>query len=147
MLRGNHPARIDEKGRLKVPETFKKALEDRYGSAEFWVTSLDGQYARIYPMEEWTQVEAKLAKGGSFNTSRRKLMDRLNYYGQVVNWDKQGRILIPSVLRDKAEIKGDVAVLGHVNWLAVWNNERFLAEMNSNPMTAEDGKVLDELGI
>lgn len=147
MLRGNCPARIDDKGRLKVPEAFKRALEEKYSSPEFWVTSLEGNFARIYPLEEWVQVEEKLSRGGSFNSSRGKLLNRLNYYGQVVSWDKQGRILIPSVLREKAEIKGDVAVLGQLNWLAVWNNDRFLAEVINNPMTDEDGKVLDELGI
>jgi MraZ protein len=147
MLRGNCPARIDEKGRLKVPEAFKKVLEDRYSSPEFWVTSHDGQYGRIYPLEEWIQIEEKLKQGGSFNNSRRKILDRLSYFGQEVSWDKQNRILIPAILREKAEIKGDVAVLGHLNWLAVWNNDRFLADMNDNPMTADDGKVLDELGI
>jgi MraZ protein len=147
MLRGNCPARIDDKGRLKVPEAFKKVLEERYSSPDFWVTSLEGNFARIYPLEEWVKVEEKLSRGGTFNSSRGKLLNRLNYYGQVVSWDKQGRILIPSILREKAEIKGDVAVLGQLDWLAVWNNDKFLAEVINNPMTDEDGKVLDELGI
>lgn len=147
MLRGNYPARIDDKGRLKVPETFKKVLEDRYDGAEFWVTSLDGQYARIYPMEEWVRVEEKLAQGGSFNDTRRKFMDRMNYYGQVVSWDKQGRILIPAVLREKAQIKGDVAVLGNVNWLAVWNNQRYETQLENDPITKDDLDFLDSLKI
>ena len=147
MLRGNYPARIDEKGRLKVPVPFKEVLEQKYDGGEFCVTSLDGQYVRIYPMEEWVQIEEKLASGGSFNKSRRKFMDRMNYYGQVVTWDKQGRILIPAVLREAAEMKGDVAVLGNLTFLAVWNNERFVAELRSNPITSEDERALDELRI
>lgn len=146
MLRGNYPARIDEKGRLKIPEAFKKVLEEKYGD-EFCVTSLDGQYVRIYPMDEWVQIEEKLASGGSFNKARRKFLDRMNYYGQVVTWDKQGRVLIPAVLRETAEMKGDVAVLGNLTYLAVWNNERFLAEIRNNPITSEDERILDELGI
>lgn len=145
MLRGNYPARIDEKGRLKIPEAFKKVLEEKYGD-EFCVTSLDGQYARIYPMDEWTQIEEKLA-GGSFNKTRRKFLDRANYFGQVITWDKQGRILIPAVLREAAQIKGDVAVLGNLSWLAVWNNERFLEDMKAHPLNDDDQKVFDELGI
>jgi MraZ protein len=147
MLRGNYPARIDEKGRLKVPVPFKDALEETYDGDEFCVTSLDGQYVRIYPMEEWVQLEEKLARGGTFNKASRKFLDRMNYYGQVVSWDKQGRILIPAILREAAEMKGDVAVLGNLKWLAVWNNERFLAEIRNNPITAEDERILDELGI
>jgi MraZ protein len=98
-------------------------------------------------MEEWVQLEEKLARGGTFNKASRKFLDRMNYYGQVVSWDKQGRILIPAILREAAEMKGDVAVLGNLKWLAVWNNERFLAEIRNNPITAEDERILDELGI
>jgi MraZ protein len=147
MLRGNYPARIDEKGRLKIPVPYKDALQQRYDGGEFCVTSLDGQYVRVYPMEEWVQLEEKLARGGSFNKSRRKFQDRMNYYGQIVTWDKQGRILIPAVLREAAEMKGDVAVLGNLTYLTVWNNERFLAEIRNNPITPDDERMLDELGI
>ncbi len=147
MLRGNYPARIDEKGRLKIPVPFKQVLEDQYSGEEFCVTSLDGKFARIYPMEEWVQIEEKLTRGGSFNQALRKFVDRMNYFGQVVRWDKQGRILIPATLREKAEIKGDVAVLGNLNFLTVWNNQRFLAEIESNPITPDDEKILNELGI
>ncbi len=146
MLRGNYPARIDEKGRLKIPVPFKEELEKTYGD-QFCVTSLDGQYVRIYPFEEWTQIEEKLSRNPTFNRTRRKFLDRANYFGQIVTWDKQGRVLIPTVLRETAEMKGDVAVLGNLTYLTVWNNERFLAEVRNNPITADDERILDELGI
>ena len=146
MLRGNYPARIDEKGRLKIPVPFKEELERTYGD-KFCVTSLDGQYVRIYPFEEWTQIEEKLSRNPTFNRTRRKFLDRANYFGQIVTWDKQGRVLIPTVLRETAEMKGDVAVLGNLTYLTVWNNERFLAEISNNPITADDERILDELGI
>ena len=147
VLRGNYPARIDEKGRLKIPVPFKDVLDEKYDSDEFCVTSLDGQYVRIYPMEEWVPIEEKLARGGSFNQARRKFLDRMNYFGQIVKWDKPGRILIPTVLREAAEMKGNVAVLGNLTYLTVWNNDRYLAEIRNNPITPEDERVLDELGI
>jgi MraZ protein len=142
MLRGNYPARIDDKGRLKVPVLFKEELERSY-KGEFWVTSPDGQFAWIYPMEEWTRIEERLLTNPSANL-RRKFLDRANYYGQVVKWDLQGRILIPSVLREEAQIKGNVAVIGQLTYLTVRNNERYLAEIKENPITPED---LDALGI
>src|SRR3990172_5701429 len=128
MLRGNYPARIDEKGRLKIPVPFKEELEQSYGET-FYITSHDGQYARIYPFEEWTRIEEKLARNASFNKTRRKFLDRANYYGQTVQWDKQGRVLIPAVLREAAGMKGEGAVLGNLTWMAVWSNERFLEEI------------------
>lgn len=143
MLRGNIPARIDDKGRLKIPAPFKEELERTYGG-EFWVTSPDGQYAWVYPMQEWNKIEERLAQGPTFGQLKRKFMDRTNYFGQVVKWDNQGRILIPAVLREAAQMKGDVAVLGNLSYLTVWNNERYRSEINNNPITPED---LDALGI
>ena len=146
MLRGNYPTRIDEKGRLKIPAPFRQELEQNYGDT-LYITSHDGQYARIYPFEEWSRIEEKLAHNPSFNKTRRKFLDRANYYGQVVQWDKQGRVLIPTVLREAADMKGEVAVLGNLTYLAVWNNERFLEEVRNNPITPDEERILDELGI
>lgn len=146
MFRGNHPTRVDEKGRLKVPAEFKRVIDDKYG-AQFYITSTDGKAAMIYPFEEWERIEEKLAKLSNFNPAKKKFLNRVNYYGQVVEMDNQGRLLIPSILRDSAEIKGDVAVLGNLNYLEVRNLEAFKQEMEANPFTAEDEKTLDELGI
>ena len=142
MLLGNYPARIDEKGRLKIPAQFKEELERTY-KGEFWVSSPDGQYAWIYPMEEWSKFEEKLLNNPASGL-RRKFLDRANYYGQVVKWDPQGRILIPAQLRESAQIKGNVAVLGNLTYLAVRNNDRYLAEIKDNPLTPEE---MDALGI
>ena len=148
MLWGNYPARIDEKGRLKIPVPFKRELETTYGEeGEFTVTSLDGLNARIYPMAEWTKIIEKVSRNLSFNETAGKFLDRTNYYGQIVRWDQQGRLLIPTVLRQAAEMKGDVAVLGNVTYLKVWNNQRFLSDIGSNPWTPEDKRFLNELGI
>ena len=59
MFRGNAPARIDDKGRLKVPNAFRSLLEGKHGR-ELFLTSLTGEYVRIYPMPVWLQVEQKL---------------------------------------------------------------------------------------
>src|SRR5258708_19777426 len=61
MFRGNHPTRVDEKGRLKVPSEFKRLLDEKYGT-QFYITSLDGKVAQVYPFEEWQQIEEKLAR-------------------------------------------------------------------------------------
>ncbi len=101
----------------------------------------------IYPFEEWERLEQKLAKLSNFNPTKRKFLDRVNYYGQMVEMDGQGRLLVPAILRDSADIKGDVAVLGNLTYLVVRNLEVFKKEMEENPFTAEDEKTLDELGI
>lgn len=146
MFRGNHPTRVDEKGRLKLPADFKRVIEEKYGE-DFYITSVDGQRAQVYPFEEWQRIEEKLARLSNFNPAKKKLLNITNYYGQVVEMDGQGRLLLPSLLRQDAQLKGEVAVVGMLNHLAVRSLEAYRKEMAENPFTAEDEKTLDELGI
>jgi MraZ protein len=146
MFRGNHPTRVDEKGRLKVPAEFKRVIDEKYG-AQFYITSLDGKVAQVYPFEEWERIEQKLASLSTFNPTKKKFLDRVNYYGQMVEMDAQGRVLIPQLLRDNAQIKGEVAVLGNLTYLIIRNLELFRKEIEEQAFTAEDEKTLDDLGI
>ena len=111
MFRGNHPTRVDEKGRLKVPAEFKRVIDEKYGT-QFYITSLDGKVAQVYPFEEWERIEQKLAGLSTFNPTKKKFLDRMNYWGQQVEMDGQGRLLMPQLLRESAQIKGEVAVTG-----------------------------------
>jgi len=146
MFRGNHPTRVDEKGRLKVPSEFKRLLDEKYGT-QFYITSLDGKVAQVYPFEEWQQIEEKLARLSNFNPTKKKFLDRTNYYGQVVEIDGQGRLLIPSLLRESAGIQGEVAVVGNLTFLEVRSIEQYRRDIEDNPFTADDEKTLNELGI
>jgi len=146
MFRGNHPTRVDEKGRLKVPAEFKRAIDEKYGQ-QFYITSRDGNIAEIYPFEEWKKIEEKLATVSNFNPAKKKFLDRVNYYGQMVEMDNQGRVLIPQILRESAEVKGDVLVFGNLTFLEVRNAEAFRKHLEANPLTEEDEKTLADLGI
>ncbi|SPF34607.1 Protein MraZ [Candidatus Sulfotelmatobacter kueseliae] len=146
MFRGNHPTRVDEKGRLKVPAEFKRVIDEKYGT-QFYITSLDGDVAQVYPFEEWERIEQKLAGLSTFNPTKKKFLSKTNYWGQVVEMDGQGRLLIPQLLRDAARIKGDVAVTGYQTYLEVRNLEAYQRKMQEEKFTPEDEKTLDELGI
>jgi len=146
MFRGNHPTRVDEKGRLKVPAEFKRVIDEKYGT-QFYITSLDGDVAQVYPFEEWERIEQKLAGLSTFNPTKKKFLSKTNYWGQVVEMDGQGRLLIPQLLRDAARLKGDVAVTGYQTYLEVRNLEAYQRKMQEEKFTPEDEKTLDELGI
>ena len=146
MFRGNHPARVDDKGRLKLPAEFKRVVEQSYGT-EFYITSKDGRTAEIYPMQEWERVEAKLAAIPNMNPAKRRFMDRVNYFGQTAEIDAQGRVLLPQILREQAKAMGDVVVFGQQTFLEVANRETFLRHMEANPLTAEDEKALADFGL
>lgn len=145
VLRGNYPAKVDDKGRVKIPAAFLEALRE-YGN-KFYVTSENGDYVRVYPMKIWNEIEEKLARLSSHNRTKQKFLTRTNYYGQVVELDGQGRILVPSILRESAQMRGDVDVLGSLTYLQVWNHTRFLDNLKASPITDEDEKTLDDLGI
>jgi MraZ protein len=146
MLRGNYTARIDSKGRLKVPTPFRRLIEEKHGTVVY-VTSLTGDNVRIYPLLEWESIEQRLALLPSMDPARRKFLDRTNYYGQQSTIDAHGRLLIHPLLRKSAGVIGDVAVLGYLTYLEVWELERFQQRLLSDPYTEEDEAAIAGLGI
>jgi MraZ protein len=146
VFRGNAPARIDDKGRLKVPNAFRSLLESKYGR-ELFLTSLSGEYVRIYPMPVWLEIEQKVGAMPTTHPSRLRFLERVNYFGQTGELDVQGRVIIPVRLRESATMAGDVDVLGHVSYLEVWNHDRFVSRMQHEPYTDDDARSLSEFGI
>jgi MraZ protein len=146
VLRGNSPAKIDDKGRLKVPNAFRAVIQKDHGSGLF-VTSLTGQSVRIYPMPVWLDVEQRLTKVPSTHPARQRFLDRVNFYGQVAELDPQGRVLVQQRLRESAQMTGEVDVLGQQSFLEVWNHERLSAKLLSDPFTDDDAKALADFGI
>lgn len=146
MLRGTFTARIDAKGRLKVPSAFRGLIEGEHGSHVF-VTSPTGDAVRIYPMPVWVEIETKLARMPSSHPVRKRFFDRVSYFGQSAAFDAQGRVLIHPRLRDAAGMAGEVDVLGQYDFLEVWNHDRFLAKLQREPFTDDDARALAEFGI
>lgn len=136
MFRGNHQARVDEKGRLKLPADFKRRLDEEYGP-RFFITSLDGKRVQIYPMREWEKIEAQMATLSQFDPDRARFFDVTNYYGQEVEMDAQGRVLLPQLVREAAKATGDVNVLGVQTMLEVVNDESFRNEMKGRTEAVE----------
>ena len=144
MFRGNHPARVDEKGRLKIPAEFKGRVDEIYGN-HFYITSKDGKRAEIYPLKEWEKIEEKLAQIPSMNPAKQKFLDITSYYGQMADMDAQGRILLPHLLRETAKVTAEVVVFGKQTYLEVLNHEAFKAQLT--PLTDEEQRALSEFGL
>jgi MraZ protein len=146
VLRGNYAAKIDDKGRLKIPNAFRSLIEGTHGK-ELFVTSITGEFVRIYPMPIWLAHEEKLATVPSTHPARLKFFDRVNYFGQTAEIDVQGRVLIHPRVRESAGMVGEVDVFGQYQWLDVWNHERFVAKLQREPFTDDDARALSEYGI
>ena len=143
MFRGSHITRVDEKGRLKLPAEFKRQIDEEYGG-QFYITSKDGETAEIYPMREWEKYEQKLAAVPNSNAAKQKLLRWLNYFGQPVEMDGQGRVLLPQVLREKAELIAEVVVSGSEWHLEVMNRTRY--DNKLQPLTTNDWVELEKYG-
>ena len=145
MFRGSHLTRLDDKGRLKMPAEYKRLADEKYGN-KFYITSWDGKSARVYPIQEWETIERKLIGLPTFNASKERLLKLSSYYGQEVEFDNQGRLLLPSVLRETADLKGEVSVAGRLVFLEVQNAATVRDEVQQ-PLSDEEKKTLGDLGI
>ena len=146
MLRGNALAKLDDKGRLKLPTSFRSVIEPKYGN-EFFVTSIRGDCARIYPMQVYIQLEKQLLKSSNVDPAVTKLRHNLNYFGQSMTMDSQGRVLIHPLLRERAGMDGEVAVLGQQEFLEIWNHRTFEERLKNDPLTDGDLQALAALGF
>ncbi len=145
MFRGNHPTRVDEKGRLKLPAAYKHRVDEFYKAKEFYITSKDGKRAELYPMQEWEKIEAKILSIAQMNPLRKRLLELTSYWGQAANMDEQGRLLIHPLLRDAAKVTGEVVVFGMLTYLEVANHQGFKAELA--PLSEAEQMALSEFGL
>jgi MraZ protein len=143
-FRGSAPARLDEKGRLKVPNVFRQQIEEAFGP-EMFVTSLHGHELLLYPLAIWRALEEKLAGLPAIHRAKTKFLERVNYYGQDGSIDGQGRILVPQILRDAAKLPADVVVTGNIDHLVVSDRAALAKRLSSEDFTNEDYDELSKL--
>jgi MraZ protein len=146
MFRGSTVATIDEKGRLKVPTEFRRHLEEIHG-ADFFVTSVRGDKALLYPLPVWEEIEARLGALPATDPTRQRFLERVNYFGSQVRLDGQGRLLLPPILRAAVAMQGEVIVTAQIDHLELWNRERFERRLADQPFTDDDFRALAERGI
>ena len=146
MFRGSSTAKIDDKGRLKIPTDFRRVLDEEYGT-DLFVTSILGDSAMIYPLSVWQEIEERLRAMPSTDRTRGRFLERVNYYGQQVRLDSQGRLVLPQILRDSAALDGEAVVNAELDHLVVWNRERIEKRLAMEPFTEDDFRALSEHGI
>ncbi|MDR3774020.1 MAG: division/cell wall cluster transcriptional repressor MraZ [Terracidiphilus sp.] len=139
MFRGNNPAKVDEKGRLKIPSGFKTLL-DAANVTQLYITSTDGRSAQIWPLPAWEARENLLAEHSNLDDAVEKYLNLTSYYGQQVEMDSQSRVVLPQKLRDKGKLDAEVVVLGKLVYLEVQNEKEFEERLLGYEMTAEDRK-------
>lgn len=120
MFMGEYNHTIDTKGRLIVPSKFREALGDT-----FVVTKgLDGCLF-VYDNQEWNAFEEKLKSLPITNKEARQFARFFLAGAAEVEVDKQGRILVPNILREFAQINKEVVLIGVASRIEIWSKERF----------------------
>ncbi len=120
MFMGEYNHTIDTKGRLIVPSKFREALGDT-----FVVTKgLDGCLF-VYDNQEWNAFEEKLKSLPITNKEARQFARFFLAGAAEVEVDKQGRILVPNILREFAQINKEVVLIGGASRIEIWSKERF----------------------
>ena len=141
MFMGEYNHTVDPKGRLIVPSKFREQLGD-----EFVVTKgLDGCLF-VYSNEEWASIEEKFRQV-PLTTKDARMFARFFFAGAAsCEVDKQGRILIPQVLRTYAQIEKDVVSVGVLNRVEIWSKDKWNATANLDDMD-EIAEHMAELGL
>jgi len=143
-LRGHAEARIDEKGRLKMPSIFKKNLEGTFGSSLFVTADvLTNDCLLIYPLPIWEEIEIRVDRLGLTNPARRKFLTRANRYGLEVDMDKQGRIPLKNVQRGLVSIREEVILIGCMDHLQLWPMEKLQDGGEPGSLSKEDFAALE----
>jgi MraZ protein len=142
-FRGGFPATIDAKGRVKLPARLREQLEAGYGR-EVYVCSFFPHELRVYPLTVWELVEEKLLSKPGMKPAVLKLIERVNY-GQSLELDDHGRIIVPALLREMVDVEGEVVVSGRINHLAVTRRTRAAAILKDSSLTDDELEELAEL--
>lgn len=122
MFYGEFEHSIDRKGRLILPARFRETAKNQFIEKFFVTRGLD-KCLFMFSEEEWRSQENKF-KGMSFTKQQSRTFNRLLFSGAVdVAADKQGRILLPQYLKDFADIKRDVVIVGVSNRIEIWSKD------------------------
>lgn len=144
MFRGIHMVRVDKVGRIKLPAEFRSVVEGNLDTSYF-ITSQDGRTIEIYSMREWAKLATQLMEHSTLDPDRNKLFEVYVYYGEKAEMDAQGRLLLPSRLRESAKIKDNVVIFGNLTYLSVADRDQYERILAKNTLSPSDRVQLEEV--
>ena len=124
MLIGTYSYKIDSKGRIPIPAPFRGYLGENYPEEEFILVAGMMRCLYMQPRSIWERHSRKL-KNKYFDAKIRKIDTFYSGHSALVSFDKQGRILIPSLLKEFAQFKNDIIIVGNMNWIELWSADNW----------------------
>lgn len=121
---GNIDAKVDEKGRVFVPSSFRKILQKEEEQGLILRRDIFQHCLILFPQKVWDeQVNAITAKTNMFDRKGHHALRQFVAGAEAVSMDSGGRILIPKRYLEEANIKNDVRFIGVDNTIEVWNKQ------------------------
>ena len=137
MFYGEYAHTIDRKGRVIIPAKFRQALKDQHSGGLFLTRGLDGCLF-LFPEQEWRAAEAKI-KQVPFTKAEGRKFHRMFFSGaSEVDVDGLGRLLVSKSLKEYAQIKQGVIIVGVSNRIEIWAKERWQAFYESSRQSYEE---------
>jgi len=147
MFRGFHTVNIDDKGRMAIPSRYRQRLTaEAEGNLVLTLNPLD-RSLWLYPQNNWEQIETKLASLSEFDKRSRRTKQMMRGYAYDCQLDSQGRVLIPSELRDYARLQKQAVILGQGNKFEVWDQPSWEQQRDVwlSQIDAEDSEFSEAL--
>lgn len=145
LLIGSYKAKLDNGGRIKIPEKFRSAIEEKFGKGLF-ITSLQDDFVQIFPLPVWERMTETPDSGTRYpDPDIQEFLRKAHLQGTQAEIDSKGRVLIGLALREKSGLQSEVQVIGLNNYLEVWDRARLDEVMARKPLSHEDFKTVSRL--
>ncbi len=136
MFRGLNAVNIDAKGRITVPSHFREAIMDEANGQTVLTIDTEDRCLLLYPFAQWHDIEEKLQNLPSFHPASRRIQRLLIGHATEIELDRQGRILLPQLLRDYAGLEKSVMLVGQGKKLEIWGESQW--QIGRESWIAED---------
>ena len=147
MFRGVFNINMDTKGRMAMPTKHRDALNSSDSGQLVATIDIQSRCLLIYPLSTWEDIEEKLQKLPTLNPSTRRLQRLMLGHASELEMDANGRVLLPAVLRDYADLQKKLVLVGQGNKFELWSEDAWVAETEQAIADANNGELVipDEL--
>jgi MraZ protein len=137
-FRGSQKAKIDERGRIKIPSKFLSVFQDVYKNNKVYITSLNGDRVYLYPFKEWEQIENPISQKKVRGQFLDDFIRLTSFWGDDCDIDQRGRVLIQNELRQEACLDGQVLFVGKFDHIEIWNRDTLVTKYKNEKVNDRD---------
>lgn len=137
---GEYHKTLDLKNRVNIPAKFRKAL-DSINDKTFVITRGFDRCLVLYPLYEWNIVEQQLSSLSSIRNKHRSFIRSIVRHASYVQYDAQGRVIIPEDLKKFSNVDKDIVIIGMISKIEIWSPE----QLKQHDDLSNDSDSFDDL--